>query len=136
MNNSSICFGSIENQLSSCFNVRSSGTLAAVKLVHAYGYVKCNSTHWTFWGCGGNNKDVNFEIRKDTGSLATFHTKKEQNMDSWIPGYNPLSRELVLSFGSNPQQVAGGQKLCLTSLEGTSAEIAGKSCCDVYARFT
>ena len=101
--------------------------------------MECNHTHWTFWGCSENNRDVNFEIEKATGDVrhsARFSTTKGEHKVSWIPGYSTHSRELVLSYASNPQHVTGGQTLCLSYLEGTSAGNVGKSCCDVYARFT
>ena len=139
INKRPICFDHNKKQLKRCFSVPSSGTLVAVKLVHAYGYVECNHTHWTFWRCGENNIDVNFkkgEATVDVHHSTRFSTTKGGRQGSWIPGYTPHSRELVLSYASNPQHVTGGQTLCLSYLEGTSAENEGKSCCDVYACFT
>ena len=129
----------IDNQLSRCFIVPSSGTLAAVKLVHAYGYVACNDTHVTFWwGCGGKSEDVTVEIKTATGEDAPLHSKKfstenGEHTDSLrIPGYSPLSSELVLSYLSDLPQVIGRQRLCLSYSGATNA---GKSFFDVYARF-
>ena len=135
--NSQICFSPIDNQ---CFSVPSSGTLAAIKLIHARGYVACNDTYLTFWGCGGN-KDVNIVIKKATGDdrnikfhPTKFSTEKEEHTGSLrTPRYGQPTRELVLSSLSNPPDVTGGQRLCLPYLEATNA---GKSCCDVYVRFT
>ena len=126
MTKSPIRFSLIDNQLDCCFIVPSSGTLAAVKLVHAYGYVACNDTHVTFWwGCGENNEDVRVEIRRATGE--GLHTDSLR-----IPGYSPLSSELVLSYLSDPPKVIGRQRLCLSYSGATNA---GKSFFDVYARF-
>ena len=139
MNESPICFGLIDNQFSSSFIVPSNGTLASVKLVHVDGYVACNHTHLTFWGCGRNNKDVNVFIRNpDNGDIilpsGNFFAGNGGHVDYLrIPGYGPLSPELVLSGLSNPPNVTRGQRLYLSHLTTPSA---GKSCCDVYARFT
>ena len=134
---SPILFSPIDNQLSSCFIVPSNGTLAAVKLVHAYGYVTCNDTHLTYWwGCGGNRKDVKIVIKKATDGSShtkTFSTEEGEHPHSLrIPGYSPLSSELVLSYLSDPPKVIGRQKLCLSYSGATNA---GKSFFDVYARF-
>ena len=98
----------------------------------------CNDTHWTFWRCGENNIDVDFKNGEATVDVrhSRFSTTKGERKGSWIPGYSTHSRELVLSYASNPQHVTGGQTLCLSYLEGTSAENEGKSCCDVYACIT
>ena len=132
---SPILFSPIDNQLSSCFIVPSNGTLAAVKLVHAYGYVTCNDNNLTYWwDCGGNKKDVTVVIKKETdGSSHTKTFSTEEGEHSLrIPGYSPLSSELVLSYLSDPPKVIEGQKLCLSYLGDTKA---GKSSFDVYARF-
>ena len=127
MTKSPIRFSLIDNQLDCCFIVPSSGTLAAVKLVHADGYVACNDTHVTFWwGCGENNEDVRVEIRRATGE--GLHTDSLR-----IPGYSPFSSELVLSYLPNPPNVTVQQELCLSFLKATEEE---KSFLDVYARFT
>ena len=142
MKESPICFGPNDNHLNSSFIVPYSGTLAAVKLVHAYGYVKCHDSLRTFWGCRGNSKEyVKVVIRKATDDNnniifpSTTFFKKEGQKDSFrIPGYNALSAELVLSDLSYPPNVSvtGGQKLRLSYL---GAPEAGTTCCDVYARF-
>ena len=136
MTKSPIRFSLKDNQLGRCFIVPSSGTLAAVKLVHAYGYVACNDTHVTFWwGCGENNEDVKVEIREATGEDKTIHSTKfspEHTDYLRIPGYSPLSSELVLSYLSDPPKVIGRQRLCLSYSGATNA---GKSFFDVYARF-
>ena len=136
INESPILFGPIDNKLSSCFIVPSNGTLAAVKLVHAYGYVTCNDNNLTYWwDCGGNQKDVKVVIKRATDGSShtkTFSTEEGHSPSLRIPGYSPLSSELVLSYLSDPPKVIGRQKLCLSYPGATNA---GKSFFDVYARF-
>ena len=136
INESPILFGPIDKKSRSCFIVPSNGTLAAVKLVHAYGYVPCNDTHLTYWwGCGGNRGDVKVEIKMATGGslhTKTFFIEEGEHPHSLrIPGYSPLSSELVLSYLSDPPEVIGRQMLCLSYSGATNA---GKSFFDVYAR--
>ena len=146
MNESPICFGVTDNNARR-FKVPSSGKLASVKLVHLDGYVRCHDGNWSFWGCGQNPKlDVNVEIRTSSGSpilpSREFVTPSETRKTEFlrIPGYNSLSRELVLSADvSNPPNVTQGQWLSLYHRDGSSSSLeghkGGKSCCDVYARF-
>ena len=146
MNESPICFGATDN-IASSFKVPFSGTLASVKLVHLDGYVRCHYGNWSFWGCRQNPKlDVNVEIRTLSGSpilpSREFVTPSETRKTDFlrIPGYNSLSRELVLSADvSNPPNVTQGEWLSLYHRDGSSSSFeghkGGKSCCDVYARF-
>ena len=148
MNESPICFGAGKNQFGS-FKVPSNGTLASVKLVHVDGSVKCNQGDGkrSFWGCIKDpTNEVNVEIKAaDTVILPSkeFLVKKSgENRSLEIPGYDSLSKELVLSADfSNPPKVTKGQWLRL-SLRGDSSSSSEdqdngeKSCCDVYARFS
>ena len=110
--------------------------------------MRCNQGNWSFWGCGQNpGLGVNVEITNSGGttllpSPCSFSTIEESKQSSRIPGYSPFSQELVLSACSNPPNVTEGQLLSLwyskprvpsISSEGDNG---GKSCCDVYARFT
>ena len=96
-------------------------------------------TFW--WDCGGNNEDVKVEIKKATGEDKTLHSKlfsteNGEHTDSLrIPGYSPLSSELVLSYLADPPNVTRRQKLCLSYSGASGATNAGKSFFDVYARF-
>ena len=95
----------------------------------------CNDNNLTYWwDCGGNKKDVTVVIKKETdGSSHTKTFSTEEGEHSLrIPGYSPLSSELVLSYLSDPPKVIEGQKLCFSYLGDTKA---GKSSFDVYARF-
>ena len=50
-----VCFGAKDNQFGR-FHVPP-GRLAAIKLVHLYGYVSCytpGNLWWSYWGCGEN----------------------------------------------------------------------------------
>ena len=145
MNNASICLGAGDSQFGS-FSVPFNGQLASVKLVHLDGYVRCNQSNWSFWGCGENPvRGVKVQIKDSGGdntllySLCAFSEIEELKQSSLIPGYSRFSRELVLSACSNPPNVTKGQLLHLWYSKGSltsSPESEGKSCCDVYARFT
>ena len=145
MNNAPICVGAGDSQFGS-FSVPFNGQLASVKLIHLDGYVRCNQSNWSFWGCRKNpGPGVNVQIRNVDDkpllpSLCGFSGGGEHIQSlQWIPGYWPFSPELVLSACSNPPNVTKGQWLHLwygkavTNLRGGNG---GKSCCDVYARLT
>ena len=154
MNESPICFGAGNNQFGS-FRVPSNGTLASVKLVHVDGYVRCNrgnpgNRKKSFWGCLQNPKnDINVEIKDADTPILPSHgflvVESGGETSLQMPGYNSLSRELVLSADvSNPPKtpkVTQGQWLRLSLREDSSSphqnhDNGEKSCCDVYARFT
>lgn len=150
MNNSPICFDKGRNQFRK-FVVPFNGQLASVKLVHLDGYVRCNRGNWSFWGCGENpGLGVNVEItNKHDGtpllpsSPCAFSHIEGLSQSSRIPGYRPFSSELVLSACSDPPNVTQGQELHLWYSKGSSTPSResegnqkGKSCSDVYARFT
>ena len=110
--------------------------------------MRCNQGNWSFWGCGQNpGLGVNVEITNWDGttllpSPCASPKFEESTQSSRIPGYSPFSQELVLSACSNPPNVTEGQFLDLWyskpkgSLSGNEGDKGGKSCCDVYARFT
>ena len=148
MNESPICFGAGNNQFGR-FNVPSNGTLASVKLVHVDGYVRCNQgdRKRSFWGCIQDpTNDVNVEIKDADTAILPSHkflvNKGGEKESLQIPGYNSLSKELVLSADvSNPPKVTQGQWLRLSLREDSSSpcedhDTGEKSCCDVYARFS
>ena len=110
--------------------------------------MRCNQGNWSFWGCGQNpGLGVNVEITNSSGttllpSPCAFSKSDESKQSSRIPGYSPFSQELVLSACSNPPNVTEGQFLDLWYSKpkgpssGNKGDKGGKSCCDVYARFT
>ena len=143
-----MCFGAKGNQYGS-FKTPFHGKLAAIKLVHLYGYVSCVShikSSWTYWGCNilecyPRWRDrIGVAITNSTNDLLlpTSHFKVET---SWykIPGYHSLSPELVLSFFSNPHLMSSAEELHLwygeDLLDYTESDNDGKACCDVYALF-
>ena len=135
--NNSICFGAKDDNIDSFF-VPYSGKLTSVKLVHLNGTVTCDNTHSSFWGCGGNLQDVNFEIKTSPDTtilrLRELSTGEEKRKSARITGYNSSSPELVLSACSNPPSVIAGQKLLLRYGQNPRQITGGRSCCDVYVR--
>ena len=79
--------------------------MAAVKLVHLYGYVSCDTqrtSYWSYWGCGDNPvagiKDmVNVKITTSANRIILPPSQFTTEFFKWseIPGYNSLSPELV-----------------------------------------
>lgn len=69
---SPVCFGTRNTQFGT-FHIPLHGKVAAVKLVHLYGYVSChkhNPDNWSFWGCGHGVKDlVNVAITKSDNHM-------------------------------------------------------------------
>ena len=149
MNSSPVCFGARNHQFGR-FYVPSSGKLAAIKLVHRYGYVSCDThstSHWSYWGCGDNpwngiNKMVDVVItNSDNHILLPPNQLITIDNAGWskIPGYNSLSPELVLSVFSHPHSVNSRQELRLwygQDLMNYSEENnGGRVCCDVYVDY-
>ena len=143
-----MCFGARDNQFGK-FLVPSSGRLASVKLVHLYGYVTCQksvASYWSYWGCsiyhGSVKAHVNVAITTSANRIllpsSQFITVSSTKW-SRIPGYNSFSPALVLSAFSNPPSVTQGQELRLwygeDLVNSSEGDNAGKSCCDVFARF-
>ena len=144
-----VCFSVKGNQYGS-FKTPSHGKLAAIKLVHLYGYVSCDSSiksSWTYWGCASPcypkwrgrvgvtiTNSANYVLLPTSHSLIAGTT-------TWykIPGYHSLSPELVLSFFANHHSVSSGEELRLwygeDLLDYTEGDNDGKTCCDVYAIF-
>ena len=145
-----MCFGAKHNVFGK-FHLPSSGKLAAIKLVHLYGYVSChapNPNHWSYWGCAhrtSTKNQINVVITDAhnhiilppnqlivTGSLAA---------GKWYydVGYSSLSPELVLSVFSHPLHVSSGQEFRVWYGEDlvnhTEQDNDGKVCSDVYALY-
>ena len=143
-----MCFGAKNNQYGK-FNVPLGGNLAAVKLVHLYGYVTCASwakASWSHWGCGicGVQDQINVVITTTANANGILLPPSQFIISAggkWykIRGYNDMSPELVLSFFSHPHSVTSGQELRLwygEDLMNTSeSDNDGRVCCDVYALF-
>ena len=146
VNSSPVCFEAKTNQFGR-FYAPSSGKLAAIKLVHRYGYVSCHTgstSHWSYWGCGAEpclRGQVNVVITTSanhvllpSSKFITTGTKRSK-----IPGHNSLSPELVLSVFSQPHGVTAGQELRLWYGEDlvnqSEGDNGGRACCDVYAHY-
>ena len=125
------------------------GRLAAIKLVHLYGYVSCHvhgPSFWSYWGCGDNpsmglNTQVNAVITDSSNHilLPPIQFQKISSLKWYrVPGYNSLSPELVLPFFSSPKWVHSNQELRVwygENLVKNNGDNGGKVCADVYALF-
>lgn len=142
-----VCFGA-KNEEFGKFHIKTADKkLAAVKLVHLFGYVTCDKryvSYWSYWGCGSY-----FYVLGKINVVITTATKDVllppsqfivHNGAKWskVPGYNSLSPELVLSSFS-PSLVSYNQELRVwygedltNALEGDNG---GTTCVDVYAIF-
>ena len=144
-----MCFGAKNNQYGK-FNAPSSGNLAAVKLVHLYGYVTCAKSvafSWSHWGCGGVNcfleNQLNVVVTTSANGNGVLLPPSQfiTSDTKWskIRGYNDMSPELVLSFFSHPHSVTSGQELRLwygeDLMDMSESDNDGRVCCDVYALF-
>lgn len=146
-NTSPVCFGAKNNQFGSFTAKTGSKRLAAVKLVHLYGYVTCNTrevSYWSYWGCGSNalvRELVNVVITTSTDQIILPQGQlivRDNAKWSKIPTYNSLSPELILS-SLNPTPVALNQQLRLwygeDLMNSTEGDNDGTVCVEVYALF-
>ena len=148
-----MCFGARNHQFGRFF-IPSSGRLAAIKLVHLYGYVSCYThgdvNHWSYWGCGysySSTRDkVNVVITTSSNHIILppnqFLTRSGSlGSGKWheILGYNSWSPELVFSVFSHPLWVSSGQQLRVwygeDLVDYAENDNGGRVCCDVYARY-
>ena len=137
-----MCFGTKDDQFGRFF-VPSSGNLAALKLVHLYGYVSCDpksNARWSYWGCAGPK--VNVVVTNSTNHVLLPADEFSSNsVTKWfnIPGYNSLSPEIVLSVLSLPRWMTSGEELRLWNGEDlvnrSESDNGGRVCCDVHALF-
>ena len=148
VNSSPVCFGARNHQFGR-FYVPSSGKLGAIKLVHRYGYVSCDTrktSFWSYWGCGDNPwsgiKDLVDIVITNSANHILFPPSQFIAMSTkWskAPGYNSLSPELVLSVFSHPHLVNSRQELRLWYGEDlvnrSEGDNGGKACCDVYVDY-
>ena len=147
VNTSPVCFEAKGSRFGRFYIPR--GTLAAIKLVHLYGYVSCDTritSHWSYWGCGDNrwngiNTQVNVVITDSSNHilLPPIQFQKISNLKWYrVPGYNSLSPELVLPFFWSPKWVHSNQELRVwygENLVKNNGDNGGKVCADVYALF-
>ena len=112
-----MCFGARNHQFGR-FLMPSSGRLAAIKLVHLYGYVSCRANEanrWSYWGCGG---DPLFVAVTTSTNRVLFPPKqfKDNSKEFRIKAYNSWSPELVFSVFSHPHWVSLGQHCCVCGI--------------------
>ena len=148
VNYSPVCFGARGDHFGR-FYTPSSGKLAAIKLVHLYGYVSCAAilgrSSFSYWGCGylkhphsWVNELVNVVIATSANHILFPPSQFVVSKEKWskIPGYTSLSPALVLSAYALPQSVSSGQELRLWFGEDfvnrSEGDNGGRACCDVY----
>ena len=144
-NGSPVCFGARNTQYST-FNVPLGGKVAAVKLVHLYGYVTChkyNANNWSFWGCGDLVKDlVNVVVTWSNNQIilpASQFIGNRAGKWSKLPGYNSLSPEIILPVFSSPLSLSAQTQLRVWYGEDlvyhTESDNDGRVCTDVYVLY-
>ena len=140
-----MCF-SAKNRTCGKFHAPKSGSLAAMKLVHVYGYVTCHTPaahSWSYWGCDVSDKkdQIDVIITNSSDVLLPPSQLMTSSAEKWskFSGYDDSSKELVLSVFSDPLSVTSGQELCLwygeAFSQGSTSDNDGEVCCDVYARY-
>ena len=142
-----MCFGAKSGQFGRFYVKTAFKRVAAVKLVHLYGYVSCDTRHvsyWSYWGCGlygWRRGEINVVITTSGDQvLLPPHEFIANNSAKWskVPGYDSLSTELVLSFFS-PSQVGYHQELRVwygeDLMNAGEGDNGGTACVDVYAIF-
>ena len=142
-----MCFGARDNQFGRFYIPPGGGSVGAIKLVHLYGYVSCdtrNSIHWSYWGCanhGGIKERVSVAITTSGNHVLLPVSQLAIDSGLWttIPGYNSQSPELVMAFYNHPRPMISGEELRLwygEDLKGsTEGDNGGRVCCYVYALF-
>ena len=144
-NGSPVCFSARNTQYGT-FNTPLGGKVAAVKLVHLYGYVTChkyNADNWSFWGCGHRVKDlVDVVITRSNNQIilpANQFIGNRAGKASKVPGYNSFSPEIILSVFSTPLSLPAQTQLRLWYGEDlvnyTEADNGGRVCTDVYVLY-
>ena len=120
--------------------------LAAIKPVHLYGHVSCDTRHisnWSYWGCGDKMQAQVSVTITTTANRILLPPKQFLTIPSleWykIPGYNSVSPELILSVLSTPNWISSEQELLLWYGEDlvnfSEDDNGGTVCVNVYALF-
>lgn len=142
-----VCFGAKNTQFGRFYAPRT-GKLAAIQLVHLYGYVSCATrrvSSWAYWGCHnypGLQKMVNVVVTTSSNHILlppTQFIRFASAKWSAIPGYDSLSTELFLSVVSHPINVIARQEVRLwygeDLMKTWESDNGGRVCCDVYALY-
>ena len=131
-----MCFGSKNDEFGR-FSIPSTGDLAAIKLVHLFGYLLCYSRgKWSNWGCGGPKVNV---VITNLCNDVILPPAEFSDSSHWalIPGYTSLSPELVLSVFSYPRPVTSGEEFHLwygeDFVDAKEGDNRGTVCADVFA---
>ena len=147
LNSGPVCFGARDNQFGRFHIPPGGGNVGAIKLVHLYGYVSCDtrqSIYWSYWGCAYRSsvkEKVSIAITTSSNHILLPVSQLVPDPGLWttIPGYDSQSAELVLSFFSHPRSMTSGEELRLWYGEdltsSTEEDNGGRVCCDVYALF-
>ena len=144
-NGSPVCFSARYNQYGAV-NAPLGGKVAAVKLVHLYGYVTChkyNADNWSFWGCGHGLKDlVDVVVTWSNNQIilpASQFIGNRAGKWSKLPGYNSFSPEIILSVFSTPLSVSAQTQLRVwygeDLVNSTEGDNDGRVCADVYVLY-
>ena len=137
-----MCFGAKDNSFGT-FEIRQSGDMYNLKLVHQSGAVNCindiNSA--TKWGCGASNLDNELNVHITNESNARiFPLNSSVNFDDYLfyklPGFHQNSPEIVFDFFPVPLSVTIGQRFRVWYGEDlmNAGEVGnvGNSCIDLY----
>ena len=136
-----MCSGTKGDQFGK-FYVPSSGKLAALRLVHLYGYVSCHPRsygRWSYWGCASSK--INIVVTNSTNHVILPAEQFISGETKWskIPGYTSLSPEILLSVFSDPVEITAGEELRLWYGEDLANkdedDNEGKVCADVYGLY-
>ena len=144
-----VCFGTKNNQYGS-FNMKKSGRVKTMKLIHRSGSVRCNDkTISSYWGCtnptyGENlmtiitdaNKEAILPPAEDLKALPSGAFGNKTHFYS-LPGYHHNSTELVFRNLVNPLSVSSNQEMQIWYgqdwVDGGEKDNSGETCVDVYA---
>ena len=137
-----VCFGTKDSSFGT-FEIRQSGDMYNLKLVHQSGAVNCindiNSA--TNWGCGASNHDNKLNVHITNESNARiFPPIGSVNFNGHLyyslPGFHPNSAEIVFDVFPAPLSVTIGQRFRVWYGEdlkkNQEGDNMGKSCIDVY----
>ncbi|XP_067054179.1 uncharacterized protein [Acropora muricata] len=140
INTDSVCFGA-KNSAFGTFEIRQSGDMYNLKLVHQSGAVNCGSNinSGTKWGCSGLNNKLNVHITNESNARI-FPPISSFNFDVYLfyklPGFHQNSAEIVFDFFPVPLSVTIGQRFRVwygeDLIKNGEANNVGNSCIDVY----
>ena len=136
-----MCFGAKDNSFGT-FEIRQSGDIYNLKLVHQSGAVSCNNEikSATKWGCGASHLDNQLNVHITNGSnvriLPTSSVKCDDHLFYKLPGFHQNSAEIVFDFFPVPLSVTIGQRFRVWYGEdlkkNEEGDNYGKSFIDVY----